>query len=105
MPSTGTPLPGTTAHPGDVLLGSIAEAAGRTGVAVVLSGIGSDGAAGAAAVRRSGGLAIAQDEGSSAVFGMPKAAIDLGVGIVLSPSQIAACLLGLRPDPLPGASC
>jgi two-component system chemotaxis response regulator CheB len=90
---------------GDVLLGSIAEAAGRTGVAIVLSGIGSDGAAGAAAVRRSGGLAIAQDEESSAVFGMPKAAIDLGVGVVFSPSQIAACLLGLRPDRLPGASC
>jgi two-component system, chemotaxis family, protein-glutamate methylesterase/glutaminase len=88
---------------GDVLLGSIAAAAGRTGVAVVLSGIGSDGAAGAAAVRASGGLAIAQDEASSAVFGMPKAAIDLGVGAVLSPGQIAACLLGLQPGPLPGA--
>jgi two-component system, chemotaxis family, protein-glutamate methylesterase/glutaminase len=89
---------------GDVLLASIAAAAGRTGVAVVLSGIGSDGAVGAAAVRRSGGLAIAQDEESSAVFGMPKAAIDLGVGVVLSPSRIAACLLGLQPEPPPGAS-
>jgi two-component system chemotaxis response regulator CheB len=89
---------------GDVLLGSIAEAAGPAGVAVVLSGIGSDGAVGAAAVRRSGGLAIAQDEDSSAVFGMPKAAIDLGVDVVLSPSQIVACLLGLQPEPFPGAS-
>lgn len=89
---------------GDVLLASIAVAAGRTGVAVVLSGIGSDGAAGAAAVRSKGGLAIAQDEDSSAVFGMPKAAIDLGVGVVLSPSRIAACLLGLQPEPFPGAS-
>jgi len=88
---------------GDVLLGSIAAAAGQTGVAVVLSGIGSDGAAGAAAVRSSGGLAIAQDEASSAVFGMPKAAIDLGVGVVLSPGRIAACLLTLQPAPLPGA--
>jgi two-component system, chemotaxis family, protein-glutamate methylesterase/glutaminase len=87
---------------GDVLLGSIAAAAGQTGVAIVLSGIGSDGAAGAAAVRGSGGLAIAQDEDSSAVFGMPKAAIDLGVGVVLSPSRIAACLLTLQPAPLPG---
>ncbi len=89
---------------GDVLLASIAAAAGRTGVAIVLSGIGSDGAVGAAAVRSSGGLAIAQDEESSAVFGMPRAAIDLGVGVVLSPSRIAACLLGLQPEPLPGAS-
>jgi len=89
---------------GDVLLAGIASAAGRTGVGVVLSGIGSDGAAGAAAIRTSGGLAIAQDEESSAVFGMPKAAIDRGVDIVLTPSRIAACLLRLQPEPLPGAS-
>jgi two-component system, chemotaxis family, protein-glutamate methylesterase/glutaminase len=88
---------------GDVLLSGIAAAAGRTGAGVVLSGIGRDGAAGAAAVRRSGGLAIAQDEGSSAVFGMPKAAIELGVDVVLPPSQIAACLLGLQPEPFHGA--
>jgi two-component system chemotaxis response regulator CheB len=85
---------------GDVLLASIAAAAGKTGVAVVLSGMGSDGAAGAAAVRRSGGLAIAQDEQSSAVFGMPKAAIDLGIDVVLSPAQIVSCLLALHHQPL-----
>ena len=72
---------------GDVLLTSIAAAAGRAGVAVVLSGMGSDGAAGAAAVQRQGGLAIAQDEQSSAVFGMPKAAIDRGVTVVLLPGE------------------
>jgi two-component system, chemotaxis family, protein-glutamate methylesterase/glutaminase len=87
---------------GDVLLAGIAAATGRTGVGVVLSGIGSDGAAGAAAIRASGGLAIAQDEESSAVFGMPKAAIDLGVDVVLTPSRIAACLLGLQQEPFPG---
>jgi two-component system, chemotaxis family, protein-glutamate methylesterase/glutaminase len=87
---------------GDVLLGSIAAIAGRLGVAVVLSGMGSDGAVGAAAVRRRGGLAIAQDEESSAVWGMPKAAIDLGADAVLSPGRIVACLLGLRHQSLPG---
>ena len=71
-------------------------AAGKTAVAVVLTGMGSDGAAGAAAVRRRGGLAIAQDEESSAVFGMPKSAIDQGATVVLAPAGIAACLLGLR---------
>ncbi len=86
---------------GDVLLSSIAAAAGRAGVAVVLSGIGSDGAAGAAAVHRRGGLAIAQDEQSSAVFGMPRAAIDLGVNVVLPPGDIAARLLSLHYEPLP----
>jgi two-component system chemotaxis response regulator CheB len=81
---------------GDVLLASIAAVAGRAGVAVVLTGMGADGAAGAAAVQARGGLAIAQDEESSAVYGMPKAAIDLGVAVVLSPNEIAASLLGLR---------
>ena len=84
---------------GDVLLTSIAAAAGRAGVAVVLSGMGSDGAAGAAAVLREGGLAIAQDQQSSAVFGMPKSAIDLGVTVVLSPEKIASSLLGLGYKP------
>jgi two-component system chemotaxis response regulator CheB len=84
---------------GDVLLTSIAAAAGRAGVAVVLSGMGSDGAVGAAAVLRQGGLAIAQDQQSSAVFGMPKSAIDLGVTVVLSPEKIASCLLGLGYKP------
>jgi two-component system chemotaxis response regulator CheB len=86
---------------GDVLLSSIALAAGRAGVAIVLSGMGSDGAAGAAAVHRAGGLAIAQDEQSSAVFGMPEAAMSQGVDVVLSPSAMAARLLALRHQPLP----
>lgn len=88
---------------GDVLLKSIAAVAGKTGVAVVLTGMGSDGAVGAAAVHGAGGLAIAQDEESSTVYGMPKAAIDLGVEVVLSPDEIAARLLRLRHEPLRGA--
>ena len=58
------------------------------------------GAAGAAAVKRSGGLAIAQDEESSAVYGMPKAALDAGVNISLSPDEIAERLRGLRHAPI-----
>jgi two-component system, chemotaxis family, protein-glutamate methylesterase/glutaminase len=83
-----------------VLLESIAEVAGAQGVAVVLSGMGSDGARGAGAVRRRGGLAIAQDQESSAIFGMPKVAIDCGADLVLSPAEIAACLIGLRYEPV-----
>jgi two-component system, chemotaxis family, protein-glutamate methylesterase/glutaminase len=94
-----TSTPGAHCPSGNVLLESIASAAGRTGVAMVLSGMGSDGAAGAAAVRRSGGLAIAQDQPSSAVFGMPQAAIGLGVELVLSPAEIVTTLLGLKHVP------
>jgi len=89
-------------HPSaDALLESIAVAAGRAAVAIVLSGMGADGAAGAAAVSRCGGLVIAQDEESSAVYGMPKAAADLGATVVLSPAEIASSLLGLTYEPLP----
>jgi two-component system chemotaxis response regulator CheB len=85
---------------GDVLLESMAEVAADKAVAVVLSGMGNDGARGAGAVRRRGGLAIAQDQESSAVFGMPKAAIDCGADLVLPPGEIAVCLIGLRYEPM-----
>jgi two-component system chemotaxis response regulator CheB len=95
-------VPGRYRPSGDVLLSSLAAVAGNAGVAVVLSGMGSDGAVGAAALQSRRGLAIAQDEESSVVFGMPKAAIDRGVGLVLSPGRIVARLLALRYEPLNG---
>ena len=82
---------------GDVLLRSVATGAGAEGVAVVLTGMGRDGAQGFAAVKRSGGLTIAQDEGSSAVFGMPKAAAECGADLVLGLDGIAQRLRSLRP--------
>lgn len=88
---------------GDVLFESIAEVTGKTGVAIVLTGMGSDGASGAAAVRRCGGLVIAQDRQSSAIYGMPQAAIGYGVDLVLPPGQIVAKLMGLRYQPVHGA--
>ncbi len=62
----------------DVLFKSIADELGASGVGVILTGMGKDGAAGLGEIMRSGGLTIAQDEGSSAVYGMPKAAVDDG---------------------------
>lgn len=87
---------------GDVLLTSIAAAARDAAVAVVLSGIGRDGAAGAAAVLRNGGLAIAQDQESSAVYGMPRAAVAAGVDKEFSPDQIVRFLTRLRRRPAQG---
>lgn len=81
----------------DVLLRSIAAVAGRDGVAVVLTGMGHDGAAGLGEVRRAGGLTIAQDEASSAVFGMPRAAAEHGAALVLDPAQIGRRLRTLQP--------
>lgn len=57
----------------DPMLGSIARAFGDRSVAVVLTGMGSDGAAGALAVKAAGGEVIAQDEATSVVWGMPGA--------------------------------
>ena len=81
----------------DVLLASMAEGLGEEAVGVVLTGMGKDGAAGAAAVRRAGGLTIAQDETSSVVYGMPRAVAEEGVDLVLAPDGIADALSGLRP--------
>jgi two-component system chemotaxis response regulator CheB len=63
----------------DVLFRSAAEAAGSRVVAALLTGMGSDGAMGMQAVLRAGGKTIAQDEATSVVFGMPRAAIELHV--------------------------
>jgi len=62
----------------DVLLLSLAAYHRGPTAAVVLSGTGIDGAAGAAAVQRAGGLVLAQDEATSQYFGMPGAAILAG---------------------------
>jgi two-component system chemotaxis response regulator CheB len=62
----------------DVLLTSLAAACGGNCLAAVLTGAGTDGAAGARAVKAAGGRVLAQDESSSEHFGMPNAAIATG---------------------------
>jgi two-component system, chemotaxis family, protein-glutamate methylesterase/glutaminase len=63
----------------DVALQSAAERCGSRTVAVVLTGMGQDGAVGAAAVRRAGGCVIAEDESTCVVWGMPRAVVERGL--------------------------
>jgi two-component system chemotaxis response regulator CheB len=63
----------------DVLFQSAAKWAGKDCIAVLLTGMGKDGAAGMGQLKRAGAITIAQDQASCVVFGMPKEAIALGV--------------------------
>lgn len=63
----------------DVVMKSAAEAYNDKIIGVLLSGMGKDGAEGMRAIKERGGSTIAQDALTSAIFGMPKAAIDMGV--------------------------
>ena len=62
----------------DVLFHSLAEEYGARGMAVLMTGMGDDGAVGLGAVKASGGMTVAQSEESCVVYGMPKAAIERG---------------------------
>jgi two-component system CheB/CheR fusion protein len=79
--------------PIDSFFRSLAEDAGSQGIAIVLSGTGSDGSRGIRAVHEAGGLVIAQSEASAKFDGMPRSAVETGiVDLVLPPEEIGDTL-------------
>jgi len=80
----------------DVLLRSVAEEFKAQAVGLLMTGMGDDGAEGLGAIKREGGMTIAQNEESCVVFGMPKAAIERGYAIrVVGLEVLGATLLTL----------
>lgn len=80
----------------DVLFHSTASAAGPNSAGIILTGMGSDGAAGLLAMRRAGAFTIGQDEASSVVYGMPMEAQRLGAVTVQADCAGIAALLTKR---------
>jgi two-component system chemotaxis response regulator CheB len=79
-----------------VLFNSVAKVYGGEAIGVLLTGMGSDGAAGLQAMHQAGAFTVAQDEATSVVYGMPKVAAELGaVDQILSLAAIAPILVAM----------
>jgi two-component system chemotaxis response regulator CheB len=86
----------------DPLFASAAEVWGSWNLAVILTGMGTDGTDGAAAIAAAGGTVIAQDEATSVVWGMPGSAAHAGVCAAVLPldqiaPKVARMFLGAKP--------
>jgi two-component system chemotaxis response regulator CheB len=69
----------------DVLFDSVAEVIGKNAIGVILTGMGADGAKGLLKMKQAGARTVAQDKDSCVVFGMPRAAIELGAADEIKP--------------------
>ncbi|RVT48360.1 protein-glutamate methylesterase/protein-glutamine glutaminase [Rubrivivax albus] len=79
----------------DVLFRSVAQQAGRNAAGALLTGMGDDGARGLLEMRQAGAATAAQDESTCVVFGMPKAALQLGAAAATLPlDQMGQWLVG-----------
>jgi len=77
----------------DVMFQSVAEAAGRDAVGIIMTGMGRDGADGLLSMRKAGAYTIGQDEESCVVYGMPMVAFNIGAVIKQAPCQSIASIL------------
>ena len=84
------------------MLQSVANVFGESAAGVVLTGMGRDGVQGAARLVAAGGSVLAQDEGSSAVWGMPRAVLEAGLACAVLPPDKLARRVASR---LGGESC
>ncbi len=86
----------------DAFFASVAEHWPRPGAAALLTGMGRDGAKGLLRLRRAGWRTIAQDEATSVVYGMPKAAVELDAAMIVLPlrdiAQAIMDKLSIRSD-------
>jgi two-component system chemotaxis response regulator CheB len=83
----------------DVLFGSAARLVGRKAVGAILTGMGKDGAQGLYEMRQAGAATLGQDEKSSLIYGMPRAAFEKGaVGRQVPLDKMAAAILSACTD-------
>lgn len=71
----------------DLMLSSLADAAGGPVLGVILTGMGNDGLKGMQQVKSKGGVTLVQDEATSTIFGMPRACIEAGIADEILPLQ------------------
>lgn len=95
----GTPVNGHMPSV-DVLFKSVAKEYGAHAAGLIMTGMGSDGAEGLGEIKKAGGITLAQDKDSSAIFGMPRAAIERGyVDKVAALDDIPKCLRTIAGGP------
>ena len=95
-----TPLVSSHRPSVDVLFESLARSAGQRAAAVIMTGMGSDGAEGLGKMARAGAVTVAQTPDSCICFGMPKSAIDRGYARTVIPLDgIASAIIACAPRP------